>query len=877
MMVSSMLLLLEYKDNVVDKNIVYGCADDPNMPNLDEIFYSDHDEEVGIEADINNFDAFILVSPIPTTSVHKDHLVEQIIRDFNSVPQTRRMKKMEEHSLFSSVQLRTNHKVFQNCLFTCFLSQEEPKKIVQALKDPSWIEAIQEELLQFKLQEVWTLVKLPNEKRAIGTKWVFKNKKDERAIRLFLAYASFKDFVVYQMDVKSDFPYSKIKEKGYVCQLPGFEDPDFPDRVYKVEKALYELHQAPRAWYETLSTYLLDNRFQRGKIDNTLFIKRDKSDILFIQVYVDDIIFGSTRKKMYTEFEKMMHKKFQMCSIGELTIFLGLQVKQKEDWIFISQDKYVNEILNKFGFSDVKTARTHMETQKALLKDVDGEDVDAHLYRSMIGSLMYLTFSRPDIMFAAYAGVRFQVNPKATHLYIVKRIFRYIKGQPKFGLWYPKDSPFDLVEYTDSDYAGASLDILECLTSKVFIEGRFIGLICSGLYTNDDWNGREELQWMEFKLVLLTLIGSKTIAWNEFSSTMASAITCLATNQKFNFFKYIFDNMVKNLEGGVKFLMYPRKDPHHTPTLIQPSTSQPKKKHPRKSKKKNIKVPEPSDSTNDVADENVPTHSNDPLLSGKDRQQLNELMDLCTNLQKKVLDLEEAKTAQVKEIASLKKRVKKLEKKKKSRTLRIKRLRKGGSARRVESSDDAMTLIDETQGRNDEDLMFDTIVLDDQEVEVEKVVCTAEVTTASVTTTIVDELTLAKTLIEIKAAKPNDVTTDATTTTTDVTRPKARGVIVQVPKIRAREKRNKPPTQAQQRKLYCNYLKNMEGYTLKQLKGFKFEVIKDMFDKALKRVNTFVDYKIELTKESSKKAKVEKESSSKRARVELESDNLKKY
>ncbi|GJW04585.1 putative ribonuclease H-like domain-containing protein [Tanacetum coccineum] len=153
------------------------------------------------------------------------------------------------------------------------------------------------------------------------------------AIRLFLAYASFKDFVVYQMDVKSDFLYGKIKEEVYVCQPPEFEDPDFPDRVYKVETTLYGLHQAPRAWYETLSTYLLDNGFQRGKIDKTLFIKRDKSDILLVQVYVDDIIFGSTRKKMCTEFEKMMHKKFQMSSVGELTFFLGLQVKQNGDGI----------------------------------------------------------------------------------------------------------------------------------------------------------------------------------------------------------------------------------------------------------------------------------------------------------------------------------------------------------------------------------------------------------------------------------------------------------------------------------------------------------------------------------------------------------------
>ncbi|GKC00029.1 retrovirus-related pol polyprotein from transposon TNT 1-94 [Tanacetum coccineum] len=207
------------------------------------------------------------------------------------------------------------------------------------------------------------------------------------AIRLFLSYASFKDFVIYQMDVKSAFLYGKIEEEVYVCQPPGFEDLEFPDRVYKVEKALYGLHQAPKA-----------------------------CDILLVQVYVDDIIFGSTKKKLCTEFETLMHKKFQMSSMGELTFFLGLQVTQKDDGIFISQDK------------------------------------------SMIGSLMYLTSLRPDIMFAVCACTRFQVTPKVSHLHAVKRIFRYLKGQPKLGLWYPKDSPFDLEAYSDSDYAGASLD-----------------------------------------------------------------------------------------------------------------------------------------------------------------------------------------------------------------------------------------------------------------------------------------------------------------------------------------------------------------------------------------------------------------------------------
>ncbi|GJY13842.1 putative ribonuclease H-like domain-containing protein [Tanacetum coccineum] len=283
---------------------------------------------------------------------------------------------------------------------------------------------------------------------------------------------------VNTMDVKSAFLHGKIEEKVYVCQPPGFEDLDFPDRVYKVEKALYGLHQAPRAWYETLSTYLLDNGFQGGKIDKTLFIKRDKGDILFVQLYVDDIIFGSTKKSLYTKFKKMMHKKFQMSSMGELAFFLGLQVKQKEDGIFISQDKYVTGILKKFGFSDVKTASTPMETHKPLLKDADGEDVDEHLYRSMIGSLMYLTSSRPDIMFAVCACARFQVNPKSLHLHAVKRIFRYLKGQPKLGLWYPKDSPFDLVAYTDSDYAGASLDRKSTTGGCQFLRCRLISWQC---------------------------------------------------------------------------------------------------------------------------------------------------------------------------------------------------------------------------------------------------------------------------------------------------------------------------------------------------------------------------------------------------------------
>ncbi|GJX43313.1 putative ribonuclease H-like domain-containing protein, partial [Tanacetum coccineum] len=183
-----------------------------------------------------------------------------------------------------------------------------------------------------------------------------------------------------------------------------------------------------------------------------------KDDILLVQIYVDDIIFGSTKKELSTEFEKLMHDKFQMSSIGELTFFLGLQVQQKSDGIFIIQDEYVAEILKKISFATVKTASTPMEPNKALIKDEEAEEVDVHLYRSMIGSLMYLIASRPDITFVVCACARFQVTLKTSHLYDVKRIFRYLKGQPKLGLWYSRDSPFYLEAFSDSDYAGARLD-----------------------------------------------------------------------------------------------------------------------------------------------------------------------------------------------------------------------------------------------------------------------------------------------------------------------------------------------------------------------------------------------------------------------------------
>ncbi|KAJ9558107.1 hypothetical protein OSB04_012721 [Centaurea solstitialis] len=447
------------------------------------------------DPDDSNLGESLSEEPLHLTRTQKNHPASQVIGDVASPMITR--KQSREAGYVNT----------HSGMLSCFLSQNEPKKVLDAMKDPSWIEAMQEELLQFFLQHVWDLVDLPKGHRVIGTKWIFRNKTDERgiviknkarlvaqgytqeegidyddvfapvarieAIMLFLAFVSYKGFKVYQMDVKSAFLYGTIDEEVYVCQPPGFEDPKYPDRVCKLRKALYGLHQAPRAWYDTLSPICW-----KTNLRGTLFIKRTKTDMLLVQIYVDDIIFGSTKEDMCKEFEELMRKKFKMSSMGELTFFLGLQVKQKRDGIFINQSKYVATMLQKFGMNDAKPASTPMETHKHLTADVEGEEVDVHQYRSMIGSLMYLTASRPDIMFAVCVCARFQVRPKESHLHAVKRIFKYLKGQPRLGLWYPNDTSFDLVAYTDSDYGGANLDRKSTSGGCQFLGGRLVSWQC---------------------------------------------------------------------------------------------------------------------------------------------------------------------------------------------------------------------------------------------------------------------------------------------------------------------------------------------------------------------------------------------------------------
>ncbi|GJU29418.1 putative ribonuclease H-like domain-containing protein [Tanacetum coccineum] len=505
--------------NAVGRKTSIELSVDPNMPALEHYIIFDSlkdDEDDGAEADMNNLETTIQVSPNPTIRNHKDHP----------------------------------------------LDQEEPKKVIHALKDPSWIEVMQEELLQFKLQEVWTLVDILKEKRVIGTKWVFRSKKDERgmvirnkarlvaqrytqeegldydqvfshvarieAIRLFLAYALFKDFVVYQMNVKSAFLYRKIEEEVYVCQPPGFEDPDFPDRVYKVEKALYGQHQAPRAWYETLSTYLLENEFQRGKIDKTLFIKR-----------------------------------------------------------------------------------------------------------SMIGSLMYLTSSRPDIMFAVCACARYQVNPKVSHLHAVKRIV--------------------------SDYTGASLNRKSTTGGCQFLGCRLISWQCKKQTVVA--NSTTEAEYVDasscfilstprFKLMLLrlhALIDGKKIIVTEATVRRdlhledAEGVECLPNATIFEELTrmgiYLAPSHTKKISGNIRRVgkgfsgrvtpLFPTMveqnqeelgegsaipiDPHHTPTFIQPSPQPQKTQKPRRPKK-DTQVPQSSVPSDSVADEDVYKELDDSLV-----------------------------------------------------------------------------------------------------------------------------------------------------------------------------------------------------------------------------------------------------------------------
>ncbi|GJW06223.1 putative ribonuclease H-like domain-containing protein [Tanacetum coccineum] len=574
----------------------YADQDDSQIPALEDIYDNPNDgiftnasyDDEGAVADFTNLESTVNVSPIPTSRIHSIHPTTQILRDPKSAVQTRSKvnKSSRAHAFISYIQKqrRNNHKDFQYCLFAYFLSQIEPKKISEALEDEN----------------------LPYEKKAIGTKWVYRNKHDERGVvvrnkaRIFLAFASYMGFIVYHMDVKSAFLYGTIDEEVYVSQPSGFVDPKFPKKVYKVVKALYSLHQAPRAW------------------------------------------------SLCDEFEALMKIRFQMSSIGELTFFLGLQVKQKEDGIFISQDKYVAEILKKFDFASVKTTSTPIETQKPLTKDEESVDVDVHLYRSMIGSLMHLAASRPDIMFAVCTsransnwafGVLGCHNLTWKPTQIVTMLEQILTGNPQQDvvnflagdlfhsnarsrqLWLLllQRQNMLLLPTAVGKFCRFKIKLFHSKTKHIEIRHHFIRdayekklIQVLKIHTDDnvadlltkafDVSRHQELASPEQTASALAIPAQTTTATastnvhgevkltasidgqaktiteaslrrhlkleddggitclpnTEIFNNIAAAIICLSTNRTFNFSKFIFDAMVKNLDNPHKFLMYPR-------------------------------------------------------------------------------------------------------------------------------------------------------------------------------------------------------------------------------------------------------------------------------------------------------------------------------
>ncbi|CAM8935603.1 unnamed protein product [Rhodiola kirilowii] len=351
---------------------------------------------------------------------------------------------------------------------------------------------MQDELHQFERNKVWRLVPRPEKRKVISTRWILKNKLNSKgevvrnkarlvvkgynqqegidyeetfapvarleAIRLLIAYSVQFGFKLHQMDVKMAFLNGYLKEEIFVEQPPGFEDPDCQDYVYVLDKAVYGLKQAPRAWYERLSEYRLAHGYERGKVDKTLFLLRTNTHLLIVQVHVDDIVFGSTSDELVKSFTKLMENEFEMSMVGELTFFLGIQVRQLENGTEISQQKYMGDVVKKYGLGGSKHVNTPSSPNESLVKDDGSPKTDATIYRGMIGSLLYLTASRPDIMFSVCQCARFQAEPRESHVKAVKQILRYLKGTERLVLWYPRVKSLRLEGFTDADFAGDRTD-----------------------------------------------------------------------------------------------------------------------------------------------------------------------------------------------------------------------------------------------------------------------------------------------------------------------------------------------------------------------------------------------------------------------------------
>ncbi|GJS29239.1 retrovirus-related pol polyprotein from transposon TNT 1-94 [Tanacetum coccineum] len=422
----------------------------------------------------------------------EDHPLENIIGELARPVSTR--LQLHEQALF--------------CYYDAFLTAVEPKTYKDALTQSCWIEAMQEELNEFERLKVWELVPRPDKVMVITLKWIYKVKLDElggilknkarlvargyrqeegidfeesfapvarlEAIRIFLAFAAHMNMVVYQMDVKTAFLNGNLWEEVYVSQPDGFVDPDNPNHVYKLKKALYGLKQAPRAWYDMLSSFLISQDFSKGSVDPTLFICKEGKELLLVQVYVDDIIFVASTPELCDLFAKIMCSKFKMSMMGKISFFLGLQIFQNPRGIFINQSKYALESLKKYGFDFCDPVDTPMVEKSKLNEDKEGKPINPSHYRGMIGTLLYLTASRPDLQFAICMCAQYQARPTEKHLHAVKRIFRYLRGTVNRGLWYPKDSFIALTAFAYADHAGCQDTCHSTSGSMQFLGDRLV-------------------------------------------------------------------------------------------------------------------------------------------------------------------------------------------------------------------------------------------------------------------------------------------------------------------------------------------------------------------------------------------------------------------
>eukprot|EP00253_Pinus_taeda_P036216 PITA_36216 len=391
-----------------------------------------------------------------------------------------------------------------NSLFALYCHVDDPIHFEDAIKDKKWIEAMNEEMNAIERNKTWDLVELPNGKEVIGVKWVYKTKcnaegKIERhkarlvvkgykqqygrdyeetfapvvkmeTMRAVLSTAAQNKWKVYQMDVKSAFLNGVLNEEVYIERPLGYEKKGQEHKVCRLKKALYGLKQAPRAWYSRIDFYLLENEFDKCEGEPTVYIKEKDGKILIVVLYIDDVIFTGNDDYLIKNFKSVMKEEFEMTDMGLLRYFLGIEVDQNENGIFISQARYVNEVLERFNMQEFMAAITPMVMGLKLSKEDSSKDFDPSLYKSIVGSLMYLTTTRPDIMFAVSLISRFVERPKEAHWQAAKRILRYVKGTKMLGILYTVSECSDLVGYTDSDWAG-SIDDRKSTSGYVFHMG----------------------------------------------------------------------------------------------------------------------------------------------------------------------------------------------------------------------------------------------------------------------------------------------------------------------------------------------------------------------------------------------------------------------